>query len=337
MNKIIGIQKLTQQWGMENPFLFGAHHLERFPRGNAEMGPDVSLSGRQIGSDFSGKDGFSMYHGTVVPGFPAHPHRGFETVTIAQIGLVDHFDSKGNEGRYGNGDVQWMTAGNGCQHNEMFPLIRPDAENPMELFQLWLNLPAKDKRAEPDYRMMWSEDIPEVVVEGNHGQKTFVRIVAGSFRGTESLAPNPSSWASDKNNHVGILLIRMEPEAEIQLSAVSQSLNRNLYFYRSEGKLQIDGTEVAASHRIKLDGNQIVGITNGTRESFLLLLEGEPIQEPVAHYGPFVMNSQQELREAFDDYQQTEFGGWPWERHDQVHSRDTGRFARYSDGRTEHR
>jgi redox-sensitive bicupin YhaK (pirin superfamily) len=337
MRKIIGIQKLTQQWGMENPFLFGAHHLERYPRGNAEMGPDISLAGRQIGSDFSGKDGFSMYHGTVVPGFPAHPHRGFETVTIAQIGLVDHFDSKGNEGRYGNGDVQWMTAGSGCQHNEMFPLIRSDAENPMELFQLWLNLPAKDKMTEPDYRMMWSEDIPEVVVESYYGRKTFVRIVAGSYRGTESLAPNPSSWASDKDNHVRILFIRMEPESELQLSAVSPTLNRNLYFYRSEGKLQIDGTDVAAAHRIKLDGNQSIDITNGTRESFLILLEGEPIPEPVAHYGPFVMNSQQELRQAFDDYQQTEFGGWPWERHDQVHSRDTGRFARYSDGRTEHR
>jgi redox-sensitive bicupin YhaK (pirin superfamily) len=121
--KILDVQKSGFHWKMEDPFLFCAHHQDAFPKGNSEMGPAGSLAGRQIGSDFSGKDGFSMYHGERVPGFPAHPHRGFETVTIVLRGLVDHFDSKGSEGRYGNGDVQWMTAGEGCQHAEMFPLV----------------------------------------------------------------------------------------------------------------------------------------------------------------------------------------------------------------------
>ncbi len=332
MKQIIGIQKIGQQWGMDNPFLFGAHHMERYPKGNSEMGPAVSLAGRTIGSDFSGKDGFSMYHGGVVPGFPAHPHRGFETVSIAQTGLVDHFDSKGNEGRYGNGDVQWMTAGSGCQHNEMFPLVHEDRENPMELFQLWLNLPAKDKFVEPDYQMLWAEDIPEFIVKDTAGKKTTIRLIAGNFEGKESLPPNPSSWASDKNNHVGIYMLQMQPDAMISFPAVTQTLNRNLYFYRGEVSIQIEDQKIAPSNRVKLNGNEKITIQNGAKESLLMLLEGEPIQEPVAHYGPFVMNTEAEIRQAMYDYQQTEFGGWPWPRHDQVHERDQRRFARYSDG-----
>jgi len=333
--KILGIQKLTQQWGMDNPFLFGAHHLEAYPKGNREMGPAVSLAGRNIGSDFSGKDGFSMYHGEKVPGFPAHPHRGFETVSIAQTGFVDHFDSKGNEGRYGNGDVQWMTAGSGCQHNEMFPLVYEDKENPMELFQIWLNLPAKDKFAEPDYKMLWAEDIPEIQVTDANGKKTTIRLIAGNFQGKESLAPNTSSWANDKKNHVGIFMIQMEPEAILTLPVVSETLNRNLYFYRGSGNIQIEDQQIAASSRVKLSGNERIIINNGLNDSYLILLEGEPIQEPVAQYGPFVMNTETEIRQAMYDYQQTEFGGWPWDKHDQVHERNAGRFARYSDGKLE--
>jgi quercetin 2,3-dioxygenase len=337
MKKIIGIQKLNQQWTMDNPFLFGAHHLEAYPKGNSEMGPAVSLVGRNIGSDFSGKDGFSMYHGDVIPGFPAHPHRGFETVTIAQTGIVDHFDSKGNEGRYGNGDVQWMTAGSGCQHNEMFPLVNQDKENPMELFQLWLNLPAKSKFSEPDYQMFWSEDIPEIKLLDTNGNKTTIRLIAGNFQDKESLTPNASSWANDKKNHVGIFMIQLEPEAILTLPAVSETLNRNLYYYRGIGTIQIEDQQIPSSNRIKLSGNEKIVITNGQFESYLILLEGEPIQEPVAHYGPFVMNTETEIRQAMYDYQQTAFGGWPWEKHDQVHERHARRFARYSDGKIENR
>lgn len=334
---ILGIQSLGPQWSMENPFLFCAHHQDAFPMGNSEMGPAVSLAGRNIGSDFSGKDGFSMYHGERVPGFPAHPHRGFETITIVLEGLIDHFDSKGNEGRYGNGDVQWMTAGSGCQHNEMFPLVNQDNPNPAELFQVWLNLPAKDKFAQPDYKMFWAEDIPVVEVVDSNNKKSKVRVIAGNFQGTESLIPCPASWAKDKKNHVSILLIRLEPEAEFYLPAVTETLNRNLYFYRGNGNLIIDNLSINASNRVKLDGNQNIIITNGEKESFLALLEGEPIQEPVVQYGPFVMNTENEIRQAISDYQKTAFGGWPWDNYDQVHERNTGRFARYADGREERR
>lgn len=103
------------QWETVDPFLFCIHHKDFYPMGNAQFGPQASLAGRNIGNDFAGTDGWRMYHGDVVPGFPVHPHRGFETVTIVLKGLVDHADSLGAAGRYGGGDVQWMTAGKGAQ------------------------------------------------------------------------------------------------------------------------------------------------------------------------------------------------------------------------------
>ncbi len=337
-NQIEELQKIGFQWEMENPFLFCAHHKDAYPKGNKDQGVAVSLAGRNIGSDFSGKDGFSMYHGDNVPGFPAHPHRGFETVTIVQKGFVDHFDSKGSKGRYGNGDVQWLTTGRGCQHAEMFPLVYQDKDNPGELFQVWLNLPAKDKFTEPAYKMLWAEDIPEIQIVNEDPKKaTTVRVISGSMQGTESLPPCPGSWANDKKNHVGIFIINMEPEASITLPAVSATLKRNLYFYEGNGDIEIDGMKISSSHRIKLAGNENITINNGDKGSYMLLLEGEPIMEPVAQYGPFVMNTEKEIKEAFSDYQKTHFGGWPWDNDGPVNERTEGRFALYADGTIEKR
>lgn len=333
--KILKVQNIDFQWEVENPFLFCAHHKDAYPKGNGEQGPDVSLSGRALGEDFTLRDGFRMYYGETVPGFPVHPHRGFETVTVVRTGFVDHFDSKGSEGRYGNGDVQWLTTGSGCQHAEMFPLVHTDKANPLELLQIWLNLPAKDKFTDPSYKMLWAEDIPEIQM-GTDGKKATVRLIAGNARGQDSLAPCPASWANDKSNHVGIWLIHMEPAASITLPAVSDTLSRNLYFYEGD-TIHIQEESILASNRIKLSGNQEILITNGTIESHLLLLEGEPIQEPIVQYGPFVMTTEQEISEAFKDYQSTQFGGWPWARPDPVHQRNSGRFARHADGTGENR
>ena len=118
-------------WETVDPFLFCVHHDDAYPRGNAQLGPSASLAGRAIGQDFSRKDGWSMYHGAAVPGFPAHPHRGFETVTVVRQGLVDHADSLGAAARYGDGDVQWLTAGRGIVHAEMFPLLSAERPNPL--------------------------------------------------------------------------------------------------------------------------------------------------------------------------------------------------------------
>ena len=114
---------LGSQWPTIDPFLFCVHHDDAYPAGNPQFGPAASLVGRSLGQDFEGTDGWRMYHGQVVPGFPQHPHRGFETITYVRRGLIDHSDSLGAAARFGRGDVQWMTAGRGVVHSEMFPLL----------------------------------------------------------------------------------------------------------------------------------------------------------------------------------------------------------------------
>jgi redox-sensitive bicupin YhaK (pirin superfamily) len=335
-SKIIEINKLGSQWQTSDPFLFCVHHKDEYPKGNHVMGPDASLKGRNIGSDFQGKDGWNMYHGDTVPGFPQHPHRGFETVTVVLKGCVDHADSAGATGRYGAGDVQWLTAGRGCNHTEMFPLINKEKDNPLELFQIWLNLPKKDKFSEPHYKMLWAEDIPVIQSKDSNGKTSIIRLISGSYKGTKSLEPSPKSWASDENNHVGIWLIRMESEAVIELHKISPTLNRTIYFYSGD-TIIIDEHRVETYHSVKLSGDEVIEIKNGSKESYLLLLEGEPIGEPVVSYGPFVMTSEKEIMEAFADYKNTGFGGWPWGRDDFVHPREKGRFAQYPDGSVEYR
>ena len=138
-----------------------------------------------------------MYHGTSIPDFPVHPHRGFETVTIAKQGFIDHFDSQGGAGRFGPEDVEWMTAGSGIQHSEMFPLVNEATDNSLELFQIWLNLPAKSKLVDPHFKMLWADTLPSYEGTGTSGHKAQVNIYAGSYRNQQ--APNsPDSWATDQ-------------------------------------------------------------------------------------------------------------------------------------------
>lgn len=331
---ILKVNELGFMWETEDPFIFCAHHHDHYPKGEVNHGPlEEALKGRRIGNDFEIKDGWRMYHGRTVPGFPAHPHRGMETVTIVLEGFVDHSDSHGSAGRYGDGDVQWMTAGAGLQHAEMFPLLYKEKENPLHLFQVWLNLPSKDKFADPEYKMLWSEDIP-IIERVSEGAKASVRLVAGSYDGIEALEPTPDSWAHDRNNRVNMWLVTLEPGASINLPAVNETITRNIYYYEGES-LAIDGTLLQTGHQAKLRGDQEITIRNGSKPSEFLLLEGEPIGDPVIQYGPFVMNSKEEIIQASRDFQATEFGGWPWKQSDPVHFAETVRFSRYRDGREE--
>ncbi len=322
-------------WPVQDPFLFCVHHKDAYPEGDGAQGPSAkALGSRALGSDFQHPSGWSMYHGRKVPGFPEHPHRGFETVTVVLEGLVDHSDSSGATGRYGGGDVQWMTAGSGMQHAEMFPLVHQDKPNPLELFQIWLNLPAKDKFVEPSYKMLWSEKIPMVQLCDAEGRVTKVRLISGKLGEAVSLKPTPNSWAAEEDNKVSIWLAEMAPEAVITLPAVSETLNRMLYFYEGDG-LTLEGVPLPSYHGIALDGGAAIRVENGNTAGKFLLLEAEPINEPVVQYGPFVMNTREEIMEASRDYQATGFGGWPWDRPDPVNPQSQGRFARYADGTEE--
>lgn len=332
--KILKVKPLGFPWETIDPFIFCAHHLDQFPKGNAVLGPDASLAGRNIGQDFRIKDGWRMYHGEKVPGFPYHPHRGFETITVVKQGFVDHFDSLGAAGRYGAGDVQWMTAGKGVQHAEMFPLIYADKENTTELFQIWLNLTKAKKMVEPHYKMLWNEMIPLLNYTDANGKHTEVDLIAGSLEGQQAPAPTPESWATDPANDVLVLTVKLETGAEWVVPKANAESNRVIYFYRGNG-LQIEGETIPAYHSAHVSADQEITVQAGDEDCFLLLLQGKPLREPVVQYGPFVMNSEAEIREAFLDYQKTQFGGWPWPDREPVNGREKGRFARYADGHEE--
>lgn len=333
-NVIKKIKALGFQWETADPFLFCVHHEDFYPEGNENMGPKGSLEGRQLGQDFLIKDGWRMYHGKRVPGFPGHPHRGFETVTVVRKGMVDHSDSLGGSGRYGDGDVQWMTAGKGVQHAEMFPLLNTDKDNPLELFQIWLNLPKANKFVDAHYKMLWNEEIPKINIKDNSGKNIFIEIVAGEIEGNKAPSPTPNSWANDPTNEVAIWNVQLDAGATWNIPPASPGINRTIYFFKGSG-LTINQQEIDHYHAAEVESDAPLTLKAGNNKNYILVLQGRPINEPVVQHGPFVMNTREEIQQAFTDYQQTQFGGWPWPASDPVHPRDQGRFARYNDGREE--
>jgi redox-sensitive bicupin YhaK (pirin superfamily) len=334
MHVVQKVEPLSFPWQTPDPFLFCVHHDDAYPKGNAELGPAASLDGRDIGQDFAGKDGWRMYHGDVVPGFPQHPHRGFETVTVVRRGLVDHADSLGATARYGQGDVQWLTAGKGIVHAEMFPLLAREQDNPLELFQIWLNLPRADKFAEPHFTMLWGDSVPKITVVDDAGKRTELTVVAGEIAGAKAPPPPPKSWASHAESDVAIWTLKMEAGATFTLPAAKPGTSRMLYFFRGS-KLEIDGRKIDVRSAVILDGDQVAPLVNGSNEGEILILQGRPIGEEVVSYGPFVMNSAAEIQQAFADYRRTRFGGWPWPSDGPVHGADEGRFAKHADGKVE--
>jgi redox-sensitive bicupin YhaK (pirin superfamily) len=334
---VLSVKPLGFPWETSDPFLFCAYHDDAYPRSDGKQGvPPAALAGRDIGQDFSRKDGWSMYHGEAVPGFPAHPHRGFETVTIVRKGLIDHSDSLGATARFGQGDVQWLTAGQGVVHAEMFPLLNAEKDNPLELFQIWLNLPARSKMAPPHFTMFWSGQIPRKVTGDAAGRKTELAVIAGALEGADKpLAPPPDSWAAQPQSDVAIWTITMEPGAHWTLPAASgDGTQRRLYFFKGKS-VQVAGRDVKPASVIELEADTQVELVNGDGLGEFLLLQGRPVGEPVVQYGPFVMNTQAEIAQTMQDYRRTQFGGWPWPDSAPVHGTDPARFAKHPGGREE--
>ncbi|MEM1416169.1 MAG: pirin-like C-terminal cupin domain-containing protein [Myxococcota bacterium] len=307
------------------------HHLDRYPAGNAAMGPAASLAGRRLGNDFANVGGWNMYHGDVVPGFPRHPHRGFETVTVVRTGLLDHSDSMGATARYGEGDVQWLTAGAGIQHAEMFPLLRADGGNPLELFQIWLNLPAARKMVDPHFAMLWASDVPKLRVRDEAERTTELTVVAGTLGAASAPAAPPASYASEAGADVTIWTLELEAGARFTIPAAPRGTRRTLYVYEGRSA-HVAGRRVAGASAVRLEAEAEVDLVASAGPAAAVLLGGRPIGEPVARRGPFVMNTPQEIRQAFADYQRTQFGGWPWPSPEPVHARPEGRFALRPDG-----
>src|ERR1700733_4760868 len=243
---VLSVEPLGFPWQTLDPFLFCLHHNDASPAATDQLGPAASLAGRNIGQDFAGKDGWRMYHGDVVPGFPQHPHRGFETVTLARRGFIDHSDSVGATARFGRGDAQWMTAGKGVVHSEMFPLLERGEPNPVELFQIWLNLPAADKLVDPHFAMLWSHEIPTVAAPG-----VSITVVAGKLGDVKAPPPPPRSWAARADTDVAIWTIRLAPGATWTLPPAAATSNRAIYFFAGKS-LDVAGRAIKPRSVVQL-------------------------------------------------------------------------------------
>ena len=331
-------------WPTVDPFLFCVHHDDDYPEGDDELGPCAPLVGRNIGMDFSGRDGWSMYHGSLVPGFPQHPHRGFETISFMRRGFMDHSDSLGAAARFGRGDVQWMTAGSGIVHAEMFPLLNREDHNATELFQIWINLPASDKMVDPHFSMLWDHEIPKHTLLDEAGRPVDVTVVAGQVvAGHQAPPPPPHSYASRADSDVHIWHAGLAEGASWTLPVARHADTRRVV-YVFGGVVRIGDTEVPSGHAAVIRADLPVTIADDTpggaltddgHSAEVLVLGGRPIGEPVAQYGPFVMNTKAEIQKAYHDYAETHFGGWPWPADDPNHGAEARRFARHADGRTE--
>ena len=326
---------LSTPWPTIDPFLFAVHHNDDYPAGKPNLAPAASLEGRAIGSDFSGKDGWSMYHGQSVPGFPQHPHRGFETISYMRSGYIDHSDSLGATARFGRGDTQWMTAGKGVVHCEMFPLLNQDEPNPLEMFQIWLNLPAADKMVDPYFTMLWDQDIPKLTVNNAQGRAATITVIAGAIDGLTPASPPPNSWASRAEAEVAVWHISLEPGASWVMPPTTHRDTKRAIYAFDGSSVDLDGTSLPVGLGAQIVTDQAVTLTGGTDGVDCLVLQGRPIGEPVAQYGPFVMNHQSEIQQAMVDYRTTGFGGWPWPNDGPTHAADQGRFALHPDGRKE--
>ncbi len=319
------------EWPIQEPFLFCVHHFDRYPAGNEKNELDRKyFAGRNLGEDFEMKDGFRLYHGEGIPGFPAHPHRGFETITIVRKGYVDHADSLGAAGRYGEGDVQWMTAGRGVKHCEMFPLLHKDKENIVELFQIWLNLPSKNKMVPADFKMLWANQIPKHVAD----PAVEVAVISGDYKNINYFNAPKNSWAANPENEVNILLVKMKEGGHFEYPKSKSHSNRTLYFF-SGSQCRINDQIISMKQAILLDSSQELHVEALGHEIEFLFLEAKPIGEPIVQRGPFVMNTMDEINQTISDYQSTLFGGWNWPREDMFHGPVIEKFAKYPDGRIE--
>ena len=226
-------------------------------------------------------------------GFPSHPHRGFETVTYMLDGRMRHKDNHGNEGLLVPGSVQWMTAGRGLVHSEM-----PEQEaGRMRGFQLWVNLPAKDKMADPRYQEFPPAELPVVTPAPG----VTVKLIAGEVDGVRGPISQP---ATDPV----YLDVELAPGAQ-WLHALPQG--HNAFAYAFEGSLTLgegeDARPLSAQEMAVLGGGELLKLRAGEAGARLIVVAGRPLREPVARYGPFVMNTKQEIMQAFTDFQEGRF------------------------------
>jgi redox-sensitive bicupin YhaK (pirin superfamily) len=227
-------------------------------------------------------------------GVGQHPHRGFETVTIVYDGEVEHRDSTGNGGVIGPGDVQWMTAGSGILHEEFHSTAYAKSGGPFEMVQLWVNLPAKDKMTAPGYQGLTDATIPSVALPGDAGR---IRVIAGSYGD----AKGPARTFSPIN----VWDVRLNAGKRVELA---QEDGWGVQVVVLAGTVLVNDAVLRAKQAVSLAGDGTGVVIEANTDAKLLLLAGEPLDEPVVGYGPFVMNSQAEIQQAIVDFNNGRFG-----------------------------
>ncbi|WP_417285234.1 pirin family protein [Comamonas sp.] len=250
--------------------------------------------------DHAGPQSFAPTSGR--RGVGTHPHRGFETVTIVYEGEVAHRDSTGAGGTIGPGDVQWMTAGSGILHEEFHSEAFARSGGALEMVQLWVNLPAKDKMSAPGYQNLLNADIPQVELPGGAGH---LRVIAGDYNGADRKAHGPAHTFTPIN----VWDVRIKAGATTELKAQP---GHTLALVVLHGTVLINGEEVArAGQLVHMDRAEDTVHLEANNEVTLLWLSGEPIDEPVVGHGPFVMNTDEEIEQAIDDFRSGQFGRIP--------------------------
>ena len=226
-----------------------------------------------------------------IAGFPDHPHRGFETVTYMLSGLMRHRDSAGHEGLLGSGGVQWMVAGRGVIHSE----IPEQKDGVMEGFQLWLNLPAQNKMAEPWYKDFPSNVIPEYITKEN----VTVRVISGSSNGVSGVVTRETTEPLYLDVHM--------PAGSSFETAIPKTHNAFIYVYR--GTVKVDDVQVETRRMgILSNSAEAEGLSiSATKDAKFILVAGKPLNEPIVQYGPFVMNTQEEIHQTLDDFRNGRF------------------------------
>ena len=214
-------------------------------------------------------------------------------------------------------------------------MLERDAPNPLELFQIWLNLPTADKMVDPHFSMLWSQHDSRTMFRDAEGRPTDVTVVAAQLDGKAPPPPPPQSWASRPDSTSPSGRSRWRPVPAGPCRRPLPASGATLYFFRGSSATGRRARAGSARRASRCAPTRRSTLENGDAESELLLLQGRPIGEPVAQYGPFVMNTPAEIQQAFADYRRTEFGGWPWPSDAPVHPRDEGRFAKHADGRRE--
>lgn len=228
-------------------------------------------------------------------GVGMHPHRGFETVTIAYHGAVAHHDSSGNSGIVFPGDVQWMTAASGILHKEYHEENYSLKGGPFQMIQLWINLPAKNKMCKPKYQAIKQADMFKYLLPDDGGK---IEIIAGNYKGIKG---NASTFTS-----IELYNARLNKGGKVDFNFPA---NFNTGFMIVEGSVKINGSEIASKDSFVHFKNQGTGISiEALKQSVFLVLSGEPIAEPISHYGPFLMNTEAEIHQAIADYNQGKFG-----------------------------